>query len=161
MSLAVVTGHCYRNYWSQIGESTPLAEEAVVMLGVRDVWPDAERDRLNSSKIHVVEWRDGQPQDDVLASLDRLATRVPEVYLHVDFDGFAPEVAPGVADEPVPGGLSADDAEAIIRATAEHLHIKAATLATYTPEFDSDDRTLRLGLRLIEVIGESARPPGC
>ena len=31
-----------------------------------------------------------------------------------------------------------------------------ATLATYTPEFDRDDKTLRLALRLIELVGESA-----
>jgi hypothetical protein len=32
--------------------------------------------------------------------------------------------------------------------------IKAMTLATYTPERDRDERTLRLGLRLIQILGE-------
>jgi len=156
MSLAVVTGHCYRNYWAQIGNNTPLAEENVAMFGVRDVWPAAERDRLDRSKIEVVEWRDGMPQRDILAVLDQLATRVREVYLHIDFDGFAPEVAPGIVDEPVAGGLSGEDAETIIRATMERLRLRAATLATFTPELDHDDKTLRLGLRIIELLGECA-----
>jgi arginase len=160
MSLAIVTGHCFRNYWAQIGDSEPLAEDAVVMFGVRDVWPEAERDRLERSSIHVVTWRNGKPQDDVVAALDRLATRVREVYLHVDFDGFDPEAAPGVVDEPVPGGLSGEDAEAIIRATAERFRIKAATLATFTPLLDRDDRTLRLGVRVIQVLGEALIPKG-
>jgi arginase len=159
MSLAVVTGHCYRNYWSQVGDSTPLAEDAIVMFGVRDVWPDAERERLDRSSVRVVEWRGGKPQGDIVASLERLASRVPEVYLHIDFDGFAPEVAPGVVDDPVPGGLSGDDAETIIRATGERLRIKAATLATYTPAFDVEDRTLTLALRLIRVIADCAAAP--
>jgi arginase len=156
MSLAVLTGHCYRNYWAEIGDNTPVAENAVAMFGVRDLWPEAERDRLERSAIQVVEWQDGGPRGDVVATLDRLAGRVQEVYLHVDFDGFAPEVAPGVVDEPVPGGLSLEDAEGVIRATAERFRIRAATLATYTPELDRDERTLRLGLRLIEIIGECA-----
>jgi arginase len=154
MSLAVIAGHCYLNYWSQIGNSMPVAEEAIAMFGVRDYWPEAEHERIQRSAIQVVEWHDGKPQGDVLAVLDGLAERVQEVYLHIDFDGFAPEVAPGVVDEPVPGGLSLADAERIIRATAERFRIRATTLATFTPGLDRDGKTLRLGLRLIEILGE-------
>jgi arginase len=156
MSLAVITGDCYREYWAQIGDSKPVAGDVIVMFGVRDVSPEAERERLERSGIHVVEWRGGRPQGDILAPLDTLATRVGDVYLHIDLDGFAPEVAPGVVDEPVPGGLSIADAEAIIRAAAGRVRMRAATLATYNPELDRDGRTLRLALRLIEVIGECA-----
>jgi hypothetical protein len=31
MTLAA-TGHCYRDHWAQLGDSTPLAEEAVILL---------------------------------------------------------------------------------------------------------------------------------
>jgi arginase family enzyme len=79
---------------------------------------------------------------------------VRDVYLHIDFDGFDPEIAPGVVDGPVPGGVSREDAETIIRATGERVRLKAATLATFTPTFDRDDRTLRLGLGMIQLIGE-------
>jgi arginase len=158
MSLAVATGHCFANYWSQIGDNTPLAEENIVMFGVRDLWPEGERERLERSAITVVPWRDGKPEGEILPALDQLAGRVDEIYLHIDFDGFAPEIAPGVVDEPVPGGLSWEQAEGIVRATGERLRIKAATLATFTPaNDDEDERTVRLGLRLIEVIGEAAR----
>jgi arginase len=156
MSAAIAAGHCYRDYWSQIGDNTRVAEEAFVMLGVRDVSPEAERERLRASAIRVVEWQDGKPRGDVVAALDHLSGRVSEVYLHVDFDVFAPDVAPGVADEPVPGGLSVDDAEGIVRATAERFRVRAVTLATYTPDRDRDDKTLRVALRLIELIGDYA-----
>jgi arginase len=156
MSLAVVTGHCYRNYWGQIGDNSPLDEEAIAMFGVRDLWPEAERERLESSAIGVVEWRDRKPQGDVLAALDKVATRVPEVYLHVDFDGFAPEVAPGIVDEPVPGGLSFEDARLIVNGAGERFRIRAVTLATYTPARDEEKKTLRLGLALVELIGAYA-----
>ncbi|HYY04152.1 MAG TPA: arginase family protein [Gaiellaceae bacterium] len=156
MSLAVVTGHCYREYWTQVGESTPLAEDTIVMFGVRNVSPEGERQRLERSALHVVAWREGKPEDDVVAPLDRLAARVREIYLHIDLDGFAPDVAPGVADEPVPGGLSRQDAQAIVRATADRLKIKAATLATYAPARDHEDKTLRLALSLIDLVADCA-----
>lgn len=160
MSLAVVTGGCYRNYWAQIGDSTPLAEEAVAMFGVRELYPDAERERLERSAIDVVPWHEGKPEGDVEAALDRLAERVEEIYLHIDFDGFAPEVAPGIVDEPVPGGLTGTDAEEIIRGAAHRFRVRAATLATYTPDNDRDEKTLQLALGLIEAIGQLAGEPG-
>jgi arginase family enzyme len=119
-----------------------------------DLWPEAERECLERSGIQVVKWRDGKPSGDLVAPLEQLARRVQEIYLHIDFDGFAPEVAPGIVDEPVPGGLSFEDAEGIMRAAAERFRIRAATLATYTPELDKEERTLRVGLRIIELLGE-------
>jgi arginase len=156
MTMAVITGHCYRDYWANIGDNTPIAEDAIVMFGVRDLSPEAERDRLQASAIQVVEWSNGRPAGDLLAPLEELAGRVREVYLHVDFDTFAPEVAPGVVDEPAPGGLALDDAEAIITATMERFTVRAATLATYTPEFDHGDKTVRVALRIIELLGDHA-----
>jgi arginase len=157
MSLAVATGGCYRSYWAKIAETPSLVERNVVMCGVRDLSPDAERVRLARSEITVISWRDGLPERDIAVVLDHLAERVKDVYLHVDFDGFAPDVAPGVADEPVPGGLSSEQAESIIFGVAARFRICAATLATYTPDRDEDEKTLRLGLRLIELLGEVAK----
>jgi arginase len=153
MSLAVLTGHCFRDYWGQIGDNEPLAESAVATFGTRDLSPQAEQDRLERSEITVVGWRNGQPQADVLDTLDSLAARTNQVYLHIDIDGFDPAVAPGVADDPVPGGLSVFDAEMIIRGAAKRFKVVAVTLATYAPAADEEDKTLGLGLRLIELIG--------
>jgi arginase family enzyme len=157
---AILSGHCYQHYWAQIGDSTPLAEEMIAMFGVRDLSPGAERERLEGSAIQVVEWRDGRPDRDVLVTLDNLARRAPDAYLHLDFDAFAPELAPGIADEPVHGGLTLEHAETIIRATGERFRIRAATLATYAPDRDSEQRTLRLALTLIELLAEYASNQG-
>src|SRR6266516_494326 len=51
MSAAVIAGHCYQSYWAQIGDSTPIGEAAIVMLGVRDLSPKAERERLALSAV--------------------------------------------------------------------------------------------------------------
>ena len=67
MSLAVITGHCYRSYWAQIGDNTPVLESATVIFGVRDLDP-AEQQRFQQSQIRMVKWRDGNPQGDVRAA---------------------------------------------------------------------------------------------
>jgi arginase len=160
MSAAIITGHCYREYWAQIGDNTPLAEDTIAMLGVRDLSPHAESERLQRSGIQVVLWRDGQPDRDILTVLDDLANRVREIYLHIDLDAFAPELAPGVADEPVPGGLTFEQAETIIHATGARFLIRAATLATYAPERDREERTLGLSLSLLKLVADYASDRG-
>jgi arginase family enzyme len=139
-----------------MGDSTPLAEESVAMFGVRDLSPEAERQRLERSAIQVVGWRNGKPQREPVVALDRLRQRVSEVYLHVDLDAFAPDVAPAIADDPVPGGLSLEQGESIVRATADRFRIRAATIATYAPALDQADKTLGVALRLIDLLGAHA-----
>ncbi len=151
MSLAVVTGHCFRNYWAQLGNSTAVPEAATLLVGVRDLDPE-ERERLERSAIQVVSWRDGKPQTSVTAALDRLAERVHEVYLHVDMDVLSPEVAPGIVDHPVPGGLALRDMDEILRAMSSRFRIRAAALATYNPDLDKDDKTLGAGMHIIEQL---------
>src|SRR5438874_1234767 len=155
MSLAVISGHCYRSLWAEIGDSTPVPEAAIVLLGLRDLSPAAERERLTASSIRVVGWRDGKPDRDVGQVLDVLAKRVHEVYLHVDMDALDPRVAPGVVDEPVPGGLSLEQMQETIRAVCTRFGVHAATVATYNPERDRDGITLRTGLALIETLVRS------
>jgi arginase len=152
MTAAVLTGHCHADLWAQAGDAAPIPEERIVMLGTRELSPEAERERLERSAVKVVPWRDGEPRADVEAALDRLAARVEDIYLHVDNDALDPSVAPGIVDEPVPGGLTLEQLEGAVRAVTDRFRIRAATLATYTPEQDEDGRTLRAGLRVIELL---------
>src|SRR5260370_12664348 len=126
---------------------------ATVMLGVGD--PEAvERKLLELSAIQVVGWKEGKAQRDVLASLDALAKRVREIYLHIDMDVLSLEVAPGLVMPPVEGGVSLLDMEEIMIAVAGRFRIRAATLATYNPDLDRDEKTLRAGLRIMEALAE-------
>ena len=152
MSAAVIAGHCHRELWEQAGESTPVPEERIVMLGTRELSPDAERVRLERSAVGVVPWHHGQPRRDVVAALDALAALVGDVYLHADNDALDPAVAPGIVDEPVPGGLSLEQLEDAVRAVTARFRIRAVALTTFTPSRDREDRTLRAGLRVIELV---------
>jgi arginase len=156
MSLAVITGHCFQNYWAQMGDNTPVCESGTLMLGVRDLDP-AEKELLERSDIQVVKWRDGKPQSDVRIAIERLAKSVAEVYLHIDMDCLDPEFAPGlVVVDPAPGGISLLDMEEAIRAVFAHFRVRAVTLAGYDSDQDPDDKTLRTALRLIEIVAEGA-----
>ena len=64
--------------------------------------------------------------------------------------------APGIVDDPVAGGLSLQDAEAIVRAVTRRFRIMATALTTYVHDRDEDDRTLRAQLRIIELIAGSS-----
>jgi arginase len=150
MSLAVLTGECYREVWAQVGDATPIAEERVVLFGTRDLSPEAERERLERSAVEVV-------PPDVDAALDRLAARADAVYLHVDLDGLDPEIAPGIVDPPVPGGLTLGQLEGLIVGLAGRLPVAAASITTYVPEWDRDERTLEVVLRAVELIALSRR----
>lgn len=152
MTLAIATGHCYRKYRARLGPAAPLEEETVLMLGVRDL--DAEeRERLAASRIGVVQWSDGEPRADVTGALDRLAGRVDDVYLHIDLDSLDPSVAPAIVDQPVPGGLSLTHLEMILRGVLERFRVRAAMVATYNPELDPDEQTLRVVMRIAELLG--------
>jgi len=156
MSLAVVTGHCHRELWASLADRPPVPEQLVVLAGVRSLSPPAEARRLQNSAIHVIPWKRGRPQGDIVSELEQLAGQVDEVYLHIDNDAFDPNTAPGVVDEPVPGGLSLAQMEDIVHAVTARLPIAAATIATYTPARDQQDRTLLADLRIIDLLGQYA-----
>jgi arginase len=101
-------------------------------------------------------WRNGRPDGDLAAALDDLASHADRACLHVDNDAFDSQTAPGVVDEPVPGGLSLAHMQDLIRAAAAQLPIAAATIATYTPADDRQDRTVDADIRIIELLAEHA-----
>lgn len=156
MAAAVIAGHCHGDLWAEAGDSTPVAEEVILMLGVREPSPEAERERLERSAVRVVPSRDGEPDGDLDGSLDDFARLVKDVYLHVDSDSLDPATAPGIVDEPVPAGLSLDQMEEIVRGVTSRFRIRAAALTTFTPARDEDDSTLRAGLRIIDLLGDYA-----
>jgi arginase len=156
MSLAVVTGHCHQQLWASLDGRRTVPDELTVLAGVRSLSPAAEASRLRDSAIQVIAWDQGRPQGDITRALDRLASQADQVYLHIDNDAFDPQVAPGVVDEPVPGGLSLAQMEDLIRAVTARLPVAAATIATYTPANDHQDQTLTADLRIIDLLAQHA-----
>ncbi len=158
MPLAIITGHCYQDLWTQVGNSTPIPETQILIVGVRDLDPQ-ERMRLEQSAIKVVTTNELQQTEQMTEgnfTLNEFASQIQDVYLHVDIDVVDPQEAPGV-DYLAAGGPSAHEVEHAIRTIMTHLPIKAAALTAYNPERDQEEKTLQVGLRLLMLLAESAR----
>jgi arginase len=154
MALAIVTGHCYAAWWAQIGNAAPVPETHVALLGVRDLSPDAERERVERSRMLRVAWVDGHPDGDVDVTVATLAGRVEQVYLHIDLDALDPSIAPGIVDAPVPQGLSLRQVDEVLDAVTGTLDLRAVVLTTYTPSRDVAGVTHATALHVLGRIAE-------
>lgn len=160
MPLAIATGRAYQDLRRSIGNSEPVPDSHVLVVGVRDLDP-AEAGVLHASEVQVVtssELRTVGIRNALLPALDRLAQPVSAVYLHLDIDVLDPGVAPGV-NFPTPDGILVEQAEEIIGLVAERLQIEAASLTALDPTRDEDDKTLRAGLRLARAIAAAVVQP--
>lgn len=158
MPLAIVTGHCYQDLWTQIGNSIPIPETQTLMIGVRDLDPQ-ERVQLEQSAIKVItceELQQVEQTTDGVFSLNGFASNAQDVYLHVDIDVVDSQDAPGV-DYPAADGPSAQEVEHALKTIVKHFPIKAAALTAYNPERDSEEKTLQIGLHLLMQLAESTQ----
>jgi arginase len=155
MILAAATGQYRDEIRASDGE--PVPEQNVVLVGVRDLDPE-ERSRLESSDINVVDAvkvRTEGAGASLREPLEGLASRVREVYVHLDVDSLDPEYAPGV-DFPAPEGLTPGEVEEILQAVSRRFNVKSAAMTAFDPERDQGDRTLRVGIRLMGALADAA-----
>lgn len=154
MPLAIATGRCYGDLWSQIGDSAPIRDSRVVMVGVRDL-DEQEQVQLERSAITLVPVESLQ-QEEPQTRLQELATDVRDVYLHFDLDVLDPQAASGF-DFSAPGGPSAQEVEQAVRTVARYLPIKVAALTAYNPDLDPEQKTVKIALSMIVTIVEAAQ----
>jgi arginase len=154
MPLAIATGRCYQDLWSQIGNSAPVEDSHVVMVGVRDV-DEQEQIQLTQSAITVLPVETLQ-QEQPQARLQELATEVRDIYLHFDLDVHDGQNMPGF-DFPVPGGPTPQEVEQAIHTITHYLPIKAAALTAYNPDRDPEQKTLQTALNMIATLAEAAQ----
>ncbi len=149
MGLSVLTGTGWRALRETIPGYRSVAEENVVLVGVRDV--DAlEQERLDSSAVTVV-----APGESVEPALDGLAGRVGGVYLHVDLDVLDP--SEGRANEhAAPGGLTAADVERIVAAVAERAPLLGAAVTAYDPAADPEGAIPAIAAAILARIAAAA-----
>ena len=159
MGLAVAVGHCWRRMAGGVPGFSPVAEENVVLAGVRDAQP-AEEERLAASGVSVVDAnRIGREGLRALAgALDGLKTGMDRVYVHLDLDVLDAEKV-GRANELAPeGGLGTEELLAALGMFSGRFDVVAAGVASYDPTFNADGRVLKTALACVEALTSPATP---
>jgi arginase len=153
MGLAIATGGCWKAMTQAIPGFCPIPEANAVLVGSRDIEP-GERIRLHRSGVTLVEaelLRKRGVRDALGKALDALYGRASRLYVHLDLDVLDPEGAPANEFAP-PDGLWQEEVVEGIREIQDHFTLAAAGVASYDPDYDDEDRILRAGARLIEVL---------
>jgi arginase len=152
MALAVATGRCWTSLAATVPGFRPVPEKCVVLIGARDLDP-AEKALLEASDV-------AQLPPEALPKLaasvfDPLASRVTDVYLHVDLDVIDP--AEGRANSyAAPGGLRVEQVVRMITEIGRRFAIRAAALTAYDPAYDGDGRVRAAAIRIARTIADAA-----
>jgi arginase len=159
MPVAVATGRALERMRIDAHLDPPLADQDIVMGGVRLVDP-LEQDLLNKSKIQQVsvdDLRNLTPA--VFAQLDRLSKLTDKIYIHIDMDVLDPKEVMGHVNK-VPNGPSSEQLarlfEEIFKRYAKASAIGFATI----PPTDEGGLSIAALNRMIEgaIKGLQARP---
>jgi arginase len=112
MPVAVATGRALQRMRLDAGLDPPLADQHVVMGGIRLTDP-LEQDILDNSRIEQVSVDDlRRASPTVFAQLDRLNRISDKLYIHIDMDVLDPAEVPGHGNK-VPGGPSSRELAAL------------------------------------------------
>lgn len=149
MSLAMLTGRCCADDTRQIDGFVPVADEAVVLAGARDL-DAAERPLLERSGVRFVP-PGSAIAEQLAAAAEGWPDAVVEAYLHIDLDVLDPEEAV-VNQFGAPGGVTLPDLLACIDAVAAHVPIGAAALTALDPATDVDGRATAAALAVVEQV---------
>lgn len=148
MALAIVTGRCWRRLARNVAGFTPVPEEDVLLLGVRDLDPH-EAALLEESDVRVL--GPGEVAGSLPELADEISSRVRQGYLHLDLDVMDPR--DGRANRfAAPDGIPLAPLEYVLSDLARRVPLGAVTLSAYDPEADQDDRAGRAALRLLRAV---------
>lgn len=152
--LAMMVGRCWRALAGDVPGFQPLPERDVVLVGARDL-SEAQVAVLERSALTWLRPEQVRRPADLAGALDGLARRVDAVHFHVDLDVHDPSIAPanGYA---APDGLTAEEVLGVLLATAARLPVVSATLASYDPAYDIEDRMRTTALALLEQVAAVA-----
>src|ERR1700741_812705 len=131
MALATLLGRCWKTLAASVAEFVPVPEERVALVGARDL-DEPEARYLDGSRLLLVTVEEirTRGEEDALARLEALASRVSRIYLHIDLDVHDPSA--GRANQyATPEGLSAEGVQRAVRTIAARVPIGAAAITAF------------------------------
>ena len=147
--LATALGLCWHQLTSTVPGYRPVQPEVTFLLGARDLDPP-EVALLARSAITAVS------TSQIPARLPELLARAPLEdaigYVHLDLDVLDPAGVGQANFLPVPAGLSVEQLTAGIAAIRTRVLLGAAALASYAPEYDSQQGVCRAAFAALDAI---------
>jgi len=136
MTLATATGKCWVELANGIEGFMPVPEDAVVLIGARDLDPGEKAALARSSIVRL--GADATP-DAIEPVLQTIACRMNKFYVHLDMDALDPSVgrANGYSAR---GGFSNENLQTLLSTISSHLPVEALTIASYDPSYDTDGK---------------------
>jgi arginase len=154
MGLAMLTGRGWRALRDTILGHEPIPERDVVLAAVRDLEP-YQRERLAHPEIHAIPGAIEPVRFS--AALERLASRVSRIYLHVDLDSL--DISQARANEyAAAGGPNLERLSECVGLACERFSVAAAAITAYDPVFDERGHTLAAARRIAREIATGAQP---
>lgn len=150
MPLAVAVGRGPGELVQCGGSGPKIAEEKVVIIGVRDLDPQ-ERDLLRSSRVTVFTMQDVDErgmQAVVKEAVAIAGAGAEGLYVSFDVDVIDPLQAPGVGTA-VPGGITYREAHLAMELVAQSGRFLALDMVEVNPILDCRNQTAELAVELI------------
>jgi arginase len=125
----------------------------VALVGIRDIDPGEARLIETHPELHAVTAQQIRRLGlrEALRPVLDWAQQLDALHLSFDLDAVDPGEAPGVTT-PVPGGLTAVEAEEVVTAFGSTGRLRTADVVEHLPIRDQNGRTARLAAALIEAL---------
>jgi arginase len=145
MAIAILSGQCWRRLALTIPGFEAVSARRITLVGSRDIEPEESTllDRIGVTRVTAIA--------DLKVRLEAVARSCDGVYVHVDLDVLDREVA--VANQWASGsGLSVETLIEAVKLIQGHATIKALGIASYDPEYDTDDRALSASTSIMRSV---------
>jgi arginase len=153
MGLAILTGSAWQTMLTTVPDASPLPESRVVLAGARDIDPP-EVIRLAGSQIVHLTVDQLRSPEALVAAVSGISPEVTGLYVHLDLDVLDSSVAT-VNVYNSANGLDADHLDALIAALFQSFPVRAISVGTYDPAFDSEEKVPPIVLRILRTIAAS------
>jgi arginase len=149
MHLASLLGFGAAELKNVHGEQLKLKKENLLHIGGSD-WDQAELDLISRENLQAFTLFDVLTQGlgKLIAHIDSLAARVPNIWISLDLDCIDKIYAPG-AGMPNAKGLTYREIATIAEYVGQHCNVVGIDVVEYNPLQDEQSKTAELGIELI------------
>ncbi|GEM_PF-615634 len=154
MGLAHLLGFGYPELLALNTSQPAVKAENVVLVGTRNLDP-GEQQLIQRERITVYAPQNIQRRlNQMLREIERKFRRnnIRQLYLHFDQDVVDPTESCGTLT-PEPGGISRAELYEIVSFLKERFEIVAGSFGNYLPTRDREEKTLRIILTLLSILG--------